>query len=78
MYRRRFSPYSNISEIRESRGELIALAVTTVVLGILLNILAAVLYERIVLGQPFSELRLVGFIVGLASALLIIGFMAHV
>jgi hypothetical protein len=28
MYRRRLSPYSQINELRESRGELIALVIT--------------------------------------------------
>jgi len=51
MYRRRRSPYSCIREIRESRGELVGLALSTVVLGILLNVVASSVYDTLLAGR---------------------------
>lgn len=45
--RRRESPYSQIETIRRSRGDLAALVLVTVVLGMLLNVLASGLYEAL-------------------------------
>lgn len=52
--RRRESPYSQIETIRRSRGDLAALVLVTVVLGMLLNVLASGLYEalRPTVGAP--------------------------
>jgi hypothetical protein len=47
--RRRESPYSRLEEIRRSRGELLALVLTTVTLGTLLSLLTNGLYDYLLI-----------------------------
>lgn len=72
MYRRRLSPYSQINELRESRGELIVLVIGTVVLGVILNILAAILYRSLSLDQSGLG-RVVVLFFGTELVLLLVG-----
>ncbi len=55
--RRRRSPYSQIETIRRSRGELMALVLVTVALGMLLNLMASVLYQVLCPQPELSNVR---------------------
>lgn len=69
--RRRESPYSRLEEIRRSRGELLALVLTTVALGTLLSLLASGLYDYLLIRLPAQQ-QLWAFGLGVAVTLALV------
>ncbi len=70
--RRRESPYSRLEEIRRSRGELLALVLTTVTLGTILSVLASGLYDYLLIHLPGQQ-QLWAFGLGMAATLALVG-----
>jgi hypothetical protein len=73
MYRRRVSPYSQIDELRQSRAELLVLVLGTVFLGVVLNILASILYQFFDVDGASMDRLLVLALAGVVVALLLVG-----
>ena len=70
--RRPESPYSRLEEIRRSRGELLALVLTTVTLGTLLSVLSSGLYDYLLIYLPGQQ-RFWAFGLGVTVTLALVG-----
>jgi hypothetical protein len=68
--RRRATPYSRQAEIRASRGELLALILTTLGLGLIVNLLSNILNEAWL--KPLGRFGLLVFLVVVALALTLV------
>lgn len=75
MYRRRYSPYSQIDEIERSRSELVQLILLSILAGIILNVLAGAIYDWLLYLNPS---RIEQVILLLAGALIVIALMTFV